>query len=61
MLLLQNLFLVALQLRATSGLRVLGNGLGLPVYGAEHTIVVDYAVLDEDKKGTLPKQVPAQC
>ena len=60
MLLLQNLFLVALQLRATSGLRVLGNGLGLPVYGAEHTIV-DYAVLNEDKKANLPKQVLAQC
>ena len=60
MLLLQNIFLFALQLGATSGLRVLGNGLGLPVYGAEH-IVVDYAVLDEDKKATLPKQVLAQC
>ena len=59
MLLLQNLFFFALQLGTTSGLRVLGNGLGLPVYGAEHTIV-DYAVLDEDKKATLPKQVLAQ-
>ena len=54
--LLANLFILAHQLRLTSGLRVLDNGLGLAVYGSEHT-VVDYALLASDKKDALPSQV----
>ena len=50
--LLANLFL----LRLTSGLKVLDNGLGLPVYGSEEK-VVDYALLAADQKSALPSQV----
>ena len=58
--LLANLFLLAIahQLSVTSGMRVIENGLGLPVYGSEESIV-DYAVLTADTKTTLPSQVQA--
>ena len=58
--LLTNLFLLAHQLGLTSGLRVIDNGLGLPVYGPEEN-VVDYALLAVDKKAALPSQVRAIC
>ena len=58
--LLTNLFLLAHQLGLTSGLRVIDNGLGLPVYGPEENIV-DYALLTADTKATLPSQVQAMC
>ena len=45
-----------LLLGSTSGLRVLDNGLGLPVYGAEDN-VVDFASLANDQKADLPSQV----
>ena len=51
-----NLVLLAHQLSLTSGLRVIDNGLGLAVYGAEDS-VVDYALLASDKKAALPSQV----
>ena len=51
-----SIFLLAQQLSAISALRVLENGLGLPVYGAEETIV-DYALLAADQKANLPSQV----
>ena len=58
--LLTNLFVLAQQLSLTSGLRVIDNGLGLPVYGPEEN-VVDYALLAVDKKAALPSQVQAMC
>ena len=58
--LLTNLFLLAHQLSLTSGLRVIDNGLGPPVYGPEENIV-DYALLTADTKATLPSQVQAMC
>ena len=45
-----------LLLGSISGLRVLDNGLGLPVYGAEDN-VVDFASLANDQKADLPSQV----
>ena len=54
--LLTNLFLLAHQLRATSSLRVIDNGLGVRVLGAEETMV-DYALLVDDHKADLPSQV----
>ena len=54
--LLANLFLLAHQLSLTSGLRVIDNGLGLPVYASEEE-VVDYALLADDHKAALPSQV----
>ena len=58
--LLNNLFLVAHQLLSlTSGLRVIDNGLGLPLYGAEER-VVDYAFLALDQNATLPGHVLQQ-
>ena len=59
--LLTNLFLLAHQLGLTSGLRVIDNGLGLPVYGSEENVVADYALLAIDKKAALPSQVQAMC
>ena len=47
-----------LLLGSTSGLKVLDNGLGLPVYGAEDN-VVDFASLANDRKADLPSQVGA--
>ena len=42
--------------KTTFGLRVISNGLGLPVYGdAEKT--VNYALLASDQKAALPSQV----
>ena len=55
-----SIFLLAQQPSAISALRVLENGLGLPVYGAEETIV-DYALLADDPKATLPSQVQSFC
>ena len=49
-------FFLAFQLRITFGLRVIDNGVGFPVHGAE-TNVVDYALLAADQKATLPSQV----
>ena len=57
---LANLFILAYQLKATFGLRMIDNGLGLPLYGAEETIV-DYALLADDQKGALPSQVQSFC
>ena len=57
---LANLFLLAHLLTLTSGLRVIANGIGLPVYGFEEN-VVDYALLALDKKAALPNQVQAMC
>ena len=58
--LLDNLFLVAHQLLSlTSGLRLIDNGLGLPLYGAEER-VVDYAFLALDQNATLPGHVLQQ-
>ena len=51
-----NLFLLAHQISLIAGLRVIDNGLGLPVYGAEENIV-DYALLASDQKAALPSQV----
>ena len=53
-----NLFLLAHQLSLTSGLRVIDNGLGLPVYASEEE-VEDYALLADDHKAALPSQVQA--
>ena len=58
--LLTNLFLLAHLVSLTSGLRVIANGIGLPVYGFEEN-VVDYALLALDKKAALPNQVQAMC
>ena len=60
--LLVNLILLAIahQLSLTSGLRVIDNGLGPPVYDSEEN-VVDYALLAADTKATLPSQVQAMC
>ena len=58
--LLTNIFLLAQQLFASSALRVLDNGLGLPLYGPEDSIV-DFALLAADQKATLPSQVQAFC
>ena len=54
--LLVNVFFFAQLLRTTSGLRVVDNGLGALVWGAEEKIV-DYALLAADQKATLPSQV----
>ena len=56
--LLVNLILLAIahQLSLTSGLRVIDNGLGLPVYGSEER-VVNYALLAADTKAALPSQL----
>ena len=53
---LRILFLLAHQLRTTFGLRVIDNGLGLPVFGAEEKMV-NYAFLASDQKAALPTQV----
>ena len=54
--LLVNVFFFAQLLRTTFGLRVIDNGLGALVWGAEEKIV-DYALLAADQKATLPSQV----
>ena len=51
---LTNLILLAHQLGLTFALRVIDNGLGLPVYNVP---LVDYAFLAADKKAALPSQV----
>ena len=51
-----NLFLLALRLKTTSGLKVIDSGIGLAEYGAEEKIG-DYAVLASDQKASLPTQV----
>ena len=53
---LRILFLLAHQLSTTFGLRVIDNGLGLPVFGAEEKMV-NYAFLASDQKAALPSQV----
>ena len=53
---LRILFLLAHQLSTTFGLRVIDNGLGLPVFGAEEKMV-NYAFLASDQKAALPTQV----
>ena len=55
-----NLVLLAHQLSLTSGLRVIDNGLGLPVYDSEESIV-DFALLASDQKSALPSQVHEMC
>ena len=57
---LVKLFFLALQLRTIFGLRVIDNGLGPLVFGAEENIV-DFAFLAADRKATLPSQVQAFC
>ena len=59
--LLKNLMLLAQQLTLTSGLRVIDNGLGLPVYDSDENVVVDYALLAADTKAALQSQVQAMC
>ena len=59
--LLTNLFVLAQQLGLTSGLRVIDNGLGPPVWSSEENGVADYALLAIDKKAALPSQVQAMC
>ena len=54
--LLTNLFLLAHHLSLASGLRLIGNGLGLPAYGVEEN-VVDFSLLAADQKAALPSQV----
>ena len=54
--LLTNLFLLAHQLSLACGLRLIGNGLGLPAYGVEEN-VVDFSLLAADQKAALPSQV----
>ena len=53
---LMNSFILAYQVRTISGLRVIDNGVGPLVFGAEETIV-DFALLAADQKATLPSQV----
>ena len=53
---MRNLFLLAFHLTATFGLRVIDNGLGLLVFGAEEK-TVNYALLASDHKAALPSQV----
>ena len=53
---LLNLFFLAHHHRNIFGLRVIDNGVGFPVHGAEEN-VVDYALLAADQKATLPSQV----
>ena len=53
---LLNLFFLAHHPRNIFGLRVIDNGVGFPVHGAEEN-VVDYALLAADQKATLPSQV----
>ena len=53
---LMNSFILAFQVRTISGLRVIDNGVGPLVFGAEETIV-DFALLAADQKATLPGQV----
>ena len=53
---LMNSFILAFQVRTISGLRVIDNGVGPLVFGAEETIV-DFALLAADQKATLPSQV----
>ena len=58
--LLSNLLFFAHQLSLTSGMRVIDNGLGLPVYDFESDeSMVDYALLSADHKASLPSQVQA--
>ena len=54
--LLAKILFLAHQFCTTSGLRVIDNGIGIPVFGAEEKMV-DYALLATDKKATLPSQV----
>ena len=56
--LLTNLFVLAHQLSLTSGLSVIDNQMGLPVFGAEDKMV-HYALLASDQKAALPSQVEA--
>ena len=58
--LLVKLFFLAHHPKTTLGLRVIDNGLGAPVFGAEGTIV-DYALLAADQKAALPSQVQIFC
>ena len=51
-----NSFILGFQVRTISGLRVIDNGVGPLVFGAEETIV-DFALLAADQKATLPSQV----
>ena len=51
-----NLFLLAHQVSSALSLRVIDNGLGLTVYGAEANMI-DYAQLASDQKADLPSQV----
>ena len=51
--LLTNIFLLTHQLGTASSLRVIDNGLGYHVLGN----VVDFAVLADDRKASLPSQV----
>ena len=50
------IYLLGHQLGPTSGLSAIDNGIGVPVFGTEDTMV-DYALLATDKKATLPSQV----
>ena len=54
--LLANIFLLVQHLSTKSALRVIDNGTGPAVYGAEDKMV-DYAILAADQKAALPSQV----
>ena len=54
--LLTNIFLLVQHLSTTLALRVIDNGMGPAVYGAEDKMV-DYAILAADQKAALPSQV----
>ena len=49
-------FFLSSQLRSSSGLKTIDNGVGPIIWGAEEK-VVDYAVLAEDETAALPSQV----
>ena len=62
LLVLSNVFLLAHLLLTSSGLMVIDNGLGLPVYDFESEKgIVDYALLSADQKASLPNQVKVRC
>ena len=49
-------FFLSSQLRSSSGLKTIDNGVGPIIWGAEEK-VVDYAVLADDETAALPSQV----
>ena len=56
MFILLTIYLLACHLCTISALRVIDNGVGLPVHGSEEK-VIDFAILAADQKAALPSQV----